>query len=195
MKFIYINFLLFFNLLISANTIESINDFFKNNLEFVQTSFNTINNSFDKSYGNFSRDLNNNIKIEINSPFKEIYFINEDGIEIHDLEFNQKRFIKNQDIPNNILKFIKNGFKNESLDFVQIDDNKFKITEFENNYNFEFLSNDTPDHHHLICIRCGRTEEFENDEVLEAGKVAAKVNGFKLIESSLNVRAICPNCM
>ena len=91
-------------MLISANTIESLNEFFKNNLEFVQTSFNTINNSFDKSYGNFSRDLNNNIKIEINSPFKEIYFINEDGIEIHDLEFNQKRFIKNQDIPNNILK-------------------------------------------------------------------------------------------
>jgi len=130
-------------LLISANTIESINEFFKNNLEFVQTSFNTINNSFDKSYGNFYRDLNNNIKIEINSPFKEIYFINEDGIEIHDLEFNQKRFIKNQDIPNNILKSIKNGFKNESLDFEQIDDNKFKITEFENNYYFEFLSNDT----------------------------------------------------
>ena len=143
LKFIYINFLLFFNLLISANTIESINDFFKNNLEFVQTSFNTINNSFDKSYGNFYRDLNNNIKIEINSPFKEIYFINEDGIEIHDLEFNQKRFIKNQDIPNNILKFIKNGFRNESLDFEQIDDSKFKITEFEKNYYFEFISDDT----------------------------------------------------
>ena len=128
-------------MLISANTIESLNEFFKNNLEFVQTSFNTINNSFDKSYGNFYRDLNNNIKIEINSPFKEIYFINEDGIEIHDLEFNQKRFIKNQDISNNILKFIKNGFKNESLDFKQIDDSKFKITESEKNYYFEFISN------------------------------------------------------
>ena len=143
MKFIYINFLLFFNLLVLANTVESLDEFFKNNLEFVQTSFNTINNSFDKSYGNFSRDLNNNIKIEINSPFKEIYFINEDGIEIHDLEFNQKKFIKNQDIPNNILKFIKNGFRNESLDFEQIDDSKFKITEFEKNYYFEFISNDT----------------------------------------------------
>ena len=130
-------------MLISANTIESLNEFFKNNLEFVQTSFNTINNSFDKSYGNFSRDLNNNIKIEINSPFKEIYFITEGGIEIHDLEFNQKRFIKNQDIPNNILKFIKNGFRNESLDFEQIDDSKFKITELEKNYYFEFISNDT----------------------------------------------------
>ena len=143
MKFIHINFLLFFNLLVSANTVDSLNEFFKNNLEFVQTSFNTINNSFDKSYGNFSRDLNNNIVIEIKSPFKEIYFINEDGIEIHDLEFNQKRFIKNQDISNNILKLIKNGFNDESSYIKKVDDNKFKITEFENNYHFEFLSNDT----------------------------------------------------
>ena len=39
----------------------------------------------------------------------------------------------------------------------------------EGGHRYELLSNDTPDHHHLICIRCGRTEEFENDEVLEAG--------------------------
>ena len=127
---------------VSANTVESLNEFFKNNLEFVQTSFNSINNSFDKSYGNFSRDPNNNIKIEINSPFKEIYFINENGIEIHDLEFNQKRYIKNQDISNNILKFIKNGFDDESINLEQIDDFKFKITELKKNYYFEFLSND-----------------------------------------------------
>ena len=65
----------------------------------------------------------------------------------------------------------------------------------EGGHRYELLSNETADHHHLICIRCGRTEEFENDQVLEAGKLAAKVNGFKLIESSLNVRAICPNCI
>ena len=65
----------------------------------------------------------------------------------------------------------------------------------EGGHRYELLSNDTADHHHLICIRCGRTEEFENDKVLEAGKVAAKNKGFKLVESSLNVRAICPNCI
>ena len=65
----------------------------------------------------------------------------------------------------------------------------------EGGHRYELLCNETADHHHLICIRCGRTEEFENDDVLEAGKVAAKINGFKLIESSLNVRAICPNCI
>ena len=65
----------------------------------------------------------------------------------------------------------------------------------EGGHRYELLSNETADHHHLICIRCGRTEEFENDAVVKAGKVAAKVKGFKLIESSLNVRAICPNCI
>ena len=65
----------------------------------------------------------------------------------------------------------------------------------EGGHRYELLSNETADHHHLVCIRCWRTEEFENDEVLEAGKLAAEVNGFKLIESSLNVRDICPNCI
>ena len=65
----------------------------------------------------------------------------------------------------------------------------------EGGHRYELLSNETPDHHHLICIRCGRTEEFENEQVLEAGKNAANINGFKLIESTLNVRAICPKCI
>ncbi len=64
----------------------------------------------------------------------------------------------------------------------------------EGGHRYELFSNDFPDHHHLICIRCGRTEEFENDKVLEAGKIAADKIGFKLIESTLNVRAICPDC-
>ena len=59
---------------------------------------------------------------------------------------------------------------------------------------FELISHDNPDHHHLICIRCGRTEEFENKEVINAGSTAAKKFGFKLLESSLNVRALCPIC-
>ena len=65
----------------------------------------------------------------------------------------------------------------------------------EGGHRYELLSNDFPDHHHLICIRCGRTEEFENDQVIEAGKIAAKMKGFKLIEASFNVRAICPKCI
>lgn len=61
-------------------------------------------------------------------------------------------------------------------------------------HRFELASDDHPDHHHLICVRCGRTEEFESELVLDAGKKAALRIGFQLIESTLNVRAICPDC-
>tara|TARA_Y100001968_G_C19189984_1_gene634709 strand:+ start:281 stop:769 length:489 start_codon:yes stop_codon:yes gene_type:complete len=64
----------------------------------------------------------------------------------------------------------------------------------EGGHRFELSSDEIPDHHHLVCIRCGRTEEFENDMVLDAGKKAAENIGFQLLESTLNVRALCPNC-
>ena len=65
----------------------------------------------------------------------------------------------------------------------------------EGGHRFEILSQDHPDHHHLICVTCGRTEELESEQVVIAGKKAADKEGFKLLESILNVRAICPNCM
>ena len=61
-------------------------------------------------------------------------------------------------------------------------------------HRFELSSEEIPDHHHLVCVRCGRTEEFENLDVIEAGKIAADKFNFELIESSLNVRALCPVC-
>ncbi len=62
-------------------------------------------------------------------------------------------------------------------------------------HRFELLSQDHPDHHHLICLNCGRTEEFESEQVVLAGMQAAENKGFKLIESTLNVRGICPDCI
>ncbi|MEC8688210.1 MAG: Fur family transcriptional regulator [Cyanobacteriota bacterium] len=59
---------------------------------------------------------------------------------------------------------------------------------------FELAVDDHRDHHHVVCIRCGRTEEFESESVLKAGAEAAQKFGFQLLESSLNVRAICSRC-
>ena len=64
----------------------------------------------------------------------------------------------------------------------------------EGGHRFELASDDHRDHHHLVCVRCGRTEEFENDDVIRAGRKAADRLKFKLIESTLNVRALCPMC-
>ncbi len=60
---------------------------------------------------------------------------------------------------------------------------------------FELASDAHRDHHHLVCVRCGQTEEFENAAVLAAGETAALDHGFRLLECVLNVRALCPRCV
>ena len=64
----------------------------------------------------------------------------------------------------------------------------------ESGRRFELVVAEHRDHHLIVCIRCGRTEEFESEPVLQAGAEAAKGFGFQLIESSLNVRGICSTC-
>jgi Fur family ferric uptake transcriptional regulator len=59
---------------------------------------------------------------------------------------------------------------------------------------FELAGDAHRDHHHLVCVRCGRTEEFESAVVLAAGLEAASAQGFRLLECVLNVRALCPPC-
>ena len=59
---------------------------------------------------------------------------------------------------------------------------------------FELASDTHRDHHHLVCVGCGRTEEFESAAVLAAGEAAAAVHGFRLLECVLNVRALCVRC-
>ncbi len=59
---------------------------------------------------------------------------------------------------------------------------------------FELAGDAHRDHHHLVCVRCGRTEEFESGAVLAAGEEAAGAFGFRLLECVLNVRALCPAC-
>ena len=59
---------------------------------------------------------------------------------------------------------------------------------------FELAGQDQRHHHHLVCVRCGRIEEFENPAVLLAAETAAARHGFRLLEGVLNVRALCPAC-
>ena len=59
---------------------------------------------------------------------------------------------------------------------------------------FELATENDDDHHHLICVACGRTEEFESPEVLQAGASAAEQFGFKLLSPRLTVRGLCPSC-
>ena len=129
-------------MVISSASLEDLNIFFKNELSFKQTSLNKINNNFDTSSGNISRDNNNSLQIEIYEPFRERYVIDNNGIKIYDLEFDQVRMIKKEEINNNILEFIYNGFS-EDLDIENLDDKSFKINENSNSYYVEFVNEDT----------------------------------------------------
>ena len=134
--------MLIFNVMISSASLEDLNIFFQNELSFKQTSLNKINNNFDTSSGKIIRDNNNSLQIEIYEPFRERYVIDNNGIKIYDLEFDQVRMIKKEEINNNILEFIYNGFS-EDLDIENLDDKSFKINEDSNSYYVEFVNEDT----------------------------------------------------
>ena len=129
----------------SAYSAESLNTFFNNELSFTQTSLNKIKDSFDESSGLITRNEDNNVKIEILEPFKEIYFISNNGIEIHDLEFNQVKVINKIDLENNIIfNFIYDGFSKEYLNIKQINDSSFIINENNKSFYFEFINAKVP---------------------------------------------------
>ena len=128
--------------MISSASLEDLNIFFTNELTFKQTSLNKINNNFDTSSGKIIRKNDNSMQIEVDEPFKERYLIDNNGIKIYDLEFNQARTIKKDEINNNILEFIYSGFS-EDLDIETVNDKSFKIFEDNNSYYVEFINEDT----------------------------------------------------
>jgi len=128
--------------MVLSASLEDLNIFFTNELTFKQTSLNKINNNFDTSSGKIIRKNDNSMQIEVDEPFKERYLIDNNGIKIYDLEFNQARTIKKDEINNNILEFIYSGFS-EDLDIETVNDKSFKIFEDNNSYYVEFINEDT----------------------------------------------------
>ncbi len=49
-------------------------------------------------------------------------------------------------------------------------------------------------HHHLICVRCSKTIEFKNDQILKIGAKAAQKEGYHLLDCQLSIHAVCPTC-
>jgi Fur family transcriptional regulator, ferric uptake regulator len=49
-------------------------------------------------------------------------------------------------------------------------------------------------HHHLLCVRCNKTLEFKNDQVLKIGAKAAEREGFHLLDCQMTIHAVCPTC-
>jgi Fur family ferric uptake transcriptional regulator len=78
------------------------------------------------------------------------------------------------------------------------------LTQFESagiveRHNFEgghsvFELADTAHHDHLMCVKCGRIEEFVDDTIEEKQQAIAKKFGFEMTDHRLCIYGICPDC-
>jgi Fur family ferric uptake transcriptional regulator len=50
-------------------------------------------------------------------------------------------------------------------------------------------------HHHLVCIQCNRTIEFNNDSILKQGMKQVEKAGFQLIDCQFTIHTICPEAV
>ena len=127
-------------LTIESSTSEQLNDFFDSDLTFTQTSLNKNKNLMEESEGIFKRLEDNSILIEISTPFRENYFIDENKIEIHDLDFDQVRIIRREDIKENIfLGYLVDGF-DDSYISSELNDYEFKLKINEQNIDLKFIN-------------------------------------------------------
>ena len=49
-------------------------------------------------------------------------------------------------------------------------------------------------HHHLICVKCGKVSEFEDDMLETLESIIAKKLNFRTIDHQLKVYGYCSDC-
>jgi Fur family ferric uptake transcriptional regulator len=49
-------------------------------------------------------------------------------------------------------------------------------------------------HDHLVCVKCGRVEEFVDEVIEKRQKDIAKEAGYTITDHSLNIYGICGVC-
>ena len=64
---------------------------------------------------------------------------------------------------------------------------------FEGGHSVFELSSDKH-HDHIVCVRCGRVEEFADDEIEQLQEKVADKLGFELTDHNLTMYGLCPEC-
>ena len=57
-----------------------------------------------------------------------------------------------------------------------------------------FELNQGEHHDHILCIKCGKVEEFVDDVIEQRQKDIAEKSGFSMTDHSLNIYGICKDC-
>jgi Fur family ferric uptake transcriptional regulator len=61
----------------------------------------------------------------------------------------------------------------------------------EDHKHYELARNPHSPHHHIFCMECGNTEEFESEEITRLAQNLATERGFKIVDVQLKVFAFC----
>jgi len=143
--------------LYSEDSILTINNLIKNNLNFVQTTesgFKEIN-----SKGTLIRN-NEFIEIMIDFPTKEKYIIRDSIIEIYDYEFNQSQIFEINEDNSFVIDFLDNGIDTKNVTYI--DDNSFTVTKNKSDFFVKIISDAK------FLISYSDNMNYENTIVFEA---------------------------
>ena len=78
------------------------------------------------------------------------------------------------------------------------------LTQFEaagliTKHNFEgghsvYELNQGPHHDHILCVKCGRVDEFLDETIEERQRIIAEKNGYTITDHCLYIYGICKDC-
>ena len=142
----FLPFVFLFAVFIDASTISTslLNIELKKNYSFVERSLNESDMKIDSSTGNIFF-TNEDISIQVLTPFEENYRIREDTIEIHDIFLDQKNVIGIKELDNFFLDLLLEGVDQDSETYSVDIINDSTIQVFENNglnvVSFSFIGN------------------------------------------------------
>ncbi|HEY8346353.1 MAG TPA: Fur family transcriptional regulator [Symbiobacteriaceae bacterium] len=70
-----------------------------------------------------------------------------------------------------------------------------KVDFGEGRARYELNDTDSQNHHHLVCTRCGRITEFEDELVTRLEEVITQKTGFVVRDHEANFYGICKDCL
>ena len=111
------------------------------------------------------------------------------------LEFSPVRHLSAEDIHRSLIqKNIEIGLATVYRALTQFEAAGMVIRHhFDEGHSVFELSNESH-HDHLVCVRCGKVEEFNDEEIETRQRIVAEDMGFELTDHSLNMYGLCPDC-
>ena len=126
-----------------SNLADLLNEALSHNYSFVERSLNQSDLKIEESAGEILFNTSKGFVVNILSPFKERYEVNQDTVTIFDLELDQSRAMSLEDINSIFIKVLLSGLSSQSSEYTIMphDSNNFSILPADNSPEIKFIFN------------------------------------------------------